>query len=139
MNMPATPATAGFTRALIRRRLCNWGCRTLIDDALVVAAELLSNAIKATPGKPITVHCRCEDGGVYVAVWDSSPERPAPVPLVEPHLDDLDGPDACLDIDGGRGLHIVGALADEWGYRPDPPDPAAGHAPGKWVWARLTT
>ncbi|MCO6003399.1 ATP-binding protein [Actinoallomurus purpureus] len=95
--------------------------------------------MKATPGRVIRFLCRWEDGAVYVAVWDSSPGRPAPTRDVESTLDDLDLSEDGFDENGGRGLHIIDALAQEWGYRPDPVDPRTGRSPGKWVWARVAT
>lgn len=136
-NMPATAAAAAFTRALIKRRLGKWDCGGAADDVLVVAAELLSNAVKATPGRPIRVLCRREDDTVRIAVWDSSPERPAPARRAALCLDDLDVSEDDFDANGGRGLHIVDALAAEWGYRPDPADPSTGRLSGKWAWARV--
>ncbi|WP_425551159.1 ATP-binding protein [Actinoallomurus vinaceus] len=121
----------------MERRLRKWGYSDISDDATLVATELVTNAMKATPGEAIRFLCRWEDGGVYVAVWDSSPERPAPTYASELTLDDLDLSEAGFDANGGRGLHIVDALALEWGYRPDPVDPRTGRSPGKWVWARV--
>ncbi|GAB3972611.1 hypothetical protein GCM10029978_050150 [Actinoallomurus acanthiterrae] len=135
--MPASAAAPGFTRTLMERRLKKWGYADISDDATLVATELVTNAMKAAPGEAIRFLCRWEDGGVYVAVWDPSPERPAPTCEVELTLEDLDLSEADFDANGGRGLHIVDALALEWGYRPDPVDPRTGRAPGKWVWARI--
>src|SRR3954454_7107570 len=137
--MPASAAAPGFTRTLMERRLKKWGYSDISDDATLVATELVTNAMKATPGEGIRFLCRWEDGGVYVAVWDSSPDRPAPVREVELTLDDLDLSEAGFDANGGRGLHIIDALAVEWGYRPDPADAKGGRPPGKWVWARVST
>jgi anti-sigma regulatory factor (Ser/Thr protein kinase) len=100
---------------------------------------MVTNAMKATPGEAIRFLCRWEDGGVYIAVWDSSPGRPAPARDVELTLQDLDLSEDGFDENGGRGLHIIDALTLEWGYRPDPVDPKTGRSLGKWVWARLAT
>lgn len=137
--LPASAAAPGFMRTLVARRLEKWGCSRISDDATLVATELVTNAVKATPGEVIRFLCRWEDGTVYIAVWDSGPGRPAPAPAVEFALDDLDPSDADFDANGGRGLVIIDALALEWGYRPDPVDPTAGRSPGKWIWARVPT
>lgn len=137
--MPATAAAPGFTRTLIERRLKKWGYSHISDDATLVATEMVTNAMKATPGEAIRFLCRWENEGVYIAVWDSSPERPAPVRDLAVALDDLDLSEDGFDENGGRGLHIIDALAVEWGYRPDPAGTETGCPGGKWVWARLAT
>jgi anti-sigma regulatory factor (Ser/Thr protein kinase) len=137
--MPATAAAPGFTRTLMERRLKKWGYSHILGDATLVATEMVTNAMKATPGEAIRFLCRWENEGVYIAVWDSSPERPAPVRDLAVTLDDLDLSEDGFDENGGRGLHIIDALAVEWGYRPDPVDTETGRPGGKWVWARLAT
>jgi anti-sigma regulatory factor (Ser/Thr protein kinase) len=137
ISMPASAAASGFARTLMERRLNKWGYSHVMDEALLVTAEMVTNAAQATPGKEITLLCRWEAKAVLVAVWDSSPQPPAPAPVIELTLDDLDLSESRFDANGGRGLHIVDALAIDWGYRPDPIDPRSGHSPGKWVWARL--
>ncbi|MFD0687870.1 ATP-binding protein [Actinomadura fibrosa] len=127
--MLATPATAGMARSLTDGRLRKWDYFAIIDDALLVVAELVTNAITETPRKEIVLQVSREAAGVIVAVWDSSPRLPQVRPIVELTLDDLCGDD--LDDNGGRGLHLVQCLASACGVTPDP---AVG---GKWVWARL--
>ncbi|MEV5750632.1 ATP-binding protein [Actinoallomurus sp. NPDC052308] len=136
--MPASAAAPGFTRTLLERRLKKWGYSHITDDATLVATEMVTNAMKATPGQAIRFLCRWEHGGIYLAVWDSSPERPTPARDVECALQDLDVSEDGFDQNGGRGLHIIDALAIEWGYRPDPVARETGRTGGKWVWARLT-
>jgi anti-sigma regulatory factor (Ser/Thr protein kinase) len=137
--MLASVAAPGFARTLMERRLNKWGYSHIVDDALLVTAEMVTNAAQATPGEEITLLCRWEANAVLVEVWDSSPEPPVPAPMIELTLDNLDLAEADFDTNGGRGLHIVQALATEWGHRFDPIDPATGHSCGKWVWARLRT
>ena len=135
--MPASAAAPGFARTLMERRLKKWGYSHILDDALLVTAEMVTNAVKAAAGHDIRFVCRWGAAAVLIEVWDSSPEPPVPTPVVELSLDDLDLSEAGFDANGGRGLHIVQALATEWGHRFDPIDPATGRSPGKWVWARL--
>jgi anti-sigma regulatory factor (Ser/Thr protein kinase) len=137
ITMPASAATPGFARTLMERRLNKWGYSHIVDDALLVTAEMVTNAVNATPGQDIGLVCHWGAEAVLIEVWDSSPEPPVPAPMVELSLDDLDLSEAGFDANGGRGLHIVQALATEWGHRFDPLDPVTGRSPGKWVWARL--
>ena len=137
ITMPASGAASGFARTLMERRLNKWGYSHIVDDALLVTAEIVTNAAKATPGKEITMLCRWQEHSVLVEVWDSSPEPPVPTPVIELTLHDLDPTEADFDANGGRGLHIVQTLATGWGHRFDPIDPTTGRSPGKWVWARL--
>lgn len=139
IRMPATASAPGFARTLMERRLNKWGYFHILDDALLVTAEMVTNAVKAAAGQDIRLVCRWGAEAVLIEVWDSSPEPPVPAPLVELSLDDLDLSQASFDANGGRGLHIVQALAAEWGHRFDPIDPTTGHSPGKCVWARLHT
>jgi anti-sigma regulatory factor (Ser/Thr protein kinase) len=135
--MPASAAAPGFARTLMERRLNKWGYSHIVDDALLITAEMVTNAAQATPGEEIRLLCRWEADAVLVAVWDSSPQPPVPAPVIELTLDNLDLSEAGFDTNGGRGLRIVQALATEWGHRLEPIDPTTGHSPGKWVWARL--
>ncbi|MGI8328855.1 ATP-binding protein [Actinomadura scrupuli] len=139
MPMLASPATAGLARTLAEQRLCKWDCSHISDDALLVVTELITNAIRETPGQEIKLALRREAGAVVIGVWDRSPRPPRPAPPVEPVLDGLDLSEHDFDTDGGRGLHLVAALSAGWGHQPDPIDPATGRLPGKWVWARLRT
>jgi anti-sigma regulatory factor (Ser/Thr protein kinase) len=135
--MPASATTPGFARTLMERRLNKWGYSHIVDDALLVTTELVTNAVNATPGQDIRLECRWGAEAVLIEVWDSNPEPPVPAPVVELSLDDLDLPEAGFDTNGGRGLHIVQALATKWGHHFDPIDLATGRFPGKRVWARL--
>jgi anti-sigma regulatory factor (Ser/Thr protein kinase) len=137
ITMPASAAAPGFARTLMEQRLNKWGYSHILDDALLVTVEMVTNAAKARPGKEITLLCRWEEHAVLVEVWDSSPEPPVLPPAIELTADDLDLSEAGFDTNGGRGLHIVQALATDWGHRFDPIEPATGRSHGKWVWARL--
>ncbi|CAM5455635.1 hypothetical protein GCM10010378_52190 [Streptomyces viridochromogenes] len=89
---------------------------SVIDDAVLILSELLSNACKH--GRPlgdalagdgdVRAAWRVDGGGrLTVEVTDGGgPTRPAPAtPSVTAH--------------GGRGLNIISALSDDWGVRDD--------------------
>lgn len=106
------------TRALLRRRLAEWGVPGLRDTAELLLSELVTNAlVHTTGGALLTVTLtRGTRARLRVEVRDEAPHRPSPRPA----------PD---DASGGRGLLIVRALADEWGMCP--------LAAGKAVWFEL--
>ncbi|MFE9604105.1 ATP-binding protein [Streptomyces hokutonensis] len=111
------PAGVGQARHRMRDQLRTGGVsEAVIDDAVLILSELLSNACKH--GRPLgdalagdgDVRCawRVDTGGrLTVEVTDGGgPTRPAPAtPSVTAH--------------GGRGLNIITALADDWGVRDD--------------------
>ncbi len=82
----------------------------------VLTGELVANAVAhAVGGVKVQVHT--DNGRTRVEVHDDNPDPPllqAPTP----------------DLDAGRGLAIVEALADDWGYWP-----IEGN--GKVVWFEL--
>jgi anti-sigma regulatory factor (Ser/Thr protein kinase) len=112
-------AARDFTIATMHR----WGAAERCDDIAMVVSELLTNALRhALPDagqapRPGSVRLGLLQPGrsVICAVADPSPKTPTPR---EPDI-------LC---EGGRGLHVIGALADTWGCT------TPGHA-GKVVWA----
>lgn len=117
MAVPHGPAGVGEARHRMRVQLRRGGvAESVIDDAVLILSELLSNACKH--GRPLG-DALAGDGDVRAAwrvdgtgrltveVTDGGgPTRPAPAtPSVTAH--------------GGRGLNIITALADDWGVRDD--------------------
>ena len=108
-----------FAIATVRR----WGAAERCDDIAVVVSELLTNALRhALPDTgqaarlgSIRLALLQPGRSVICAVADPSPEIPTPS---QPGI-------LC---EGGRGLHVIGGLADTWGCTP--PSRA-----GKVVWA----
>ena len=117
MAVPHGPAGVGQARHRMREQLRTGGVSdTVIDDAVLILSELLSNACKH--GRPlgdalagdgdVRAAWRVDRGGrLTVEVTDGGgPTRPAPAtPSITAH--------------GGRGLNIITALADDWGVRDD--------------------
>ncbi|MDH6132805.1 anti-sigma regulatory factor (Ser/Thr protein kinase) [Kitasatospora sp. MAA4] len=89
----------------------------LLGDLELVLGELVANAVAASgPSDRVEVSVDLAADGLLVEVADQSPGTPAPRPA-----------DSC-DEDG-RGLLIVDALTESWGWRPSPG--------GKVVWGLL--
>jgi anti-sigma regulatory factor (Ser/Thr protein kinase) len=99
--------------------LTSAGLDQLRDSALLVVSELVTNAVAYSPG-PVTLEVGLEDTRLAICVTDES----ATPPSMREAADSF--------ATSGRGLHLVAALADQWGYAPIP-------GFGKTVWAQLGT
>ncbi|MFB4303275.1 ATP-binding protein [Actinomadura sp. NTSP31] len=125
-----TPATVGLARTLADAWMRKWDYFHILDDALLVASELITNAARQTPGKEIRFQLSRDAQGIVIAVWDSGAGVPRAKPLRRLTLEDLDLTEEAFDDNGGWGLHIVQALSARCGATQDP-------GGGKWIWARL--
>ncbi|GII80233.1 hypothetical protein Sru01_52150 [Sphaerisporangium rufum] len=115
-ELPYDLAAVGPARRAVTATLRGWGLAGLADDVVLVAGELLANAV-AHGGPPVRVSLWATATELCLRVTDHGPGVP--------HRLDA-GPDAVH----GRGLPIVAALAPESGVLPRP------DVPGKTVWAR---
>ncbi|GAA4838255.1 ATP-binding protein [Kitasatospora terrestris] len=102
---------------VLRQALVDWHLNALSEDAVLVAAELLANAARHTPGV-LSMDLDFDGSALRITVTDPSP---AP-PHVLPHRPDRPH---------GHGMYLIDQLAAAWGHRP--------HDRGKDVWADLTT
>ncbi|MEU2717179.1 SpoIIE family protein phosphatase [Streptomyces sp. NPDC007205] len=122
-TLPGSPLAPGSARALVRAALAEAPgvSARLVDDAMAVVSELVTNAV-VHAGTDMEIVWRLEETGAFVVeVGDQHPSR-AP-------RDPLGGEGAYDTPEYGRGLRLVGTLAESWGvtYR----------AGAKTVWARL--
>ncbi|MBB4895713.1 PAS domain S-box-containing protein [Streptomyces olivoverticillatus] len=108
-------------RAFVRDTLQGWGFPDVIDDAVVLTSELVTNAV-VHAGTAADVSCVRTDAGVRIEVSDRYPERELPLQASGRQL-------GGLDREGGRGLLLCGALAARWGVEYS--------AARKTVWFRL--
>jgi Histidine kinase-like ATPase domain len=112
-----------FTIATLQR----WGVTERSEDIALVVSELLTNALQhalpdsagSRPQSPIRLGLLQPGPCVLCAVAD--PSEMAPVPKTPVSL-----------AETGRGLHIICALSDKWGYTPL-------SDMGKVVWAMFST
>lgn len=119
------PEEARTARQYCRDLLLNWGLEYLVDDAEMIIAELVVNAVRhgiqtaVSSASPAALRlCLLRRAGeVMIAVTDPSSEAP------QPRTPGWTG-------ESGRGLQIVGALSHLWGW-----SPIEGR--GKAVWAVL--
>ena len=104
-------------RGFVRQALQGWGAEEVLDDALLLVSELVTNAV-VHAGTQADVRCEVSPEGVRIDVVDRHgcgwfPE--AGMPPVE--------------AEGGRGMAMAAALAESWGVE------YAGAL--KRVWVRL--
>lgn len=109
-------------RAHVRQLLWEWGRAELGQDVGLVVSELVGNAVKASAEfgpaiAPVLVWLGSDTRTVLAAVADASPQPPI-------RLDP--GPDA----ERGRGLALVEAFSNRWGWYP-----ANTGGTAKVVWA----
>jgi Histidine kinase-like ATPase domain len=102
------------------------------ENLVLVATELINNAVGETPDRQIRIRCSHEFNAriIWVGVWDSSDENPkVAMPDLTPETLDLRAEK--FDDNGGWGLPIVQALSVGCGV-----EPTSGG--GKWVWANVS-
>lgn len=110
VHVDNAPEAVGQARQALADTLAAWGFAgapagdAVVGDLLLIATELLSNAVKFSSGE-VSLALTWTGGSIRVTATDTAP---APAALADP------GPDAS----GGRGLAIVAALAQRWGQTP---------------------
>jgi PAS domain S-box-containing protein len=113
--------SVAVARAFVRDTLHGWGFADVVDDAVVLTSELVTNAV-VHAGTAADVRCLRYETAVRVEVADHYPEREVPLQgRGRPHRDP--------DHEGGRGLLLCAALASRWGVEYTPA--------GKHVWFQL--
>ncbi|MEU6017459.1 ATP-binding protein [Streptomyces sp. NPDC047515] len=126
MRFSSTSRGARLARRLAGERLDAWGIpygNDTHDTLTLIVAELSANAVSHghVPGRDFRLHLSAEGTALRVEVTDTRGEK---VPVVSEPSGDLNG-----GGEGGRGLLLVAALADRWGWYP------CADGPGKTVWA----
>ncbi|MEU5714447.1 ATP-binding protein [Streptomyces sp. NPDC020403] len=107
-----------LVRRFVREALLDWACEVDVEDVLLCVSELATNALVhgVPPGRGFRVHLTW--GAVLrVEVHDSGGGEVARPSHTAP------------EAEGGRGLVLVGALADAWGV--------GKRDPGKTVWCEF--
>jgi anti-sigma regulatory factor (Ser/Thr protein kinase) len=118
------PTAVPCGRLWARNVLFEWRLPDLTETAELLVSELMTNAYSMSRPEvqfhdlcTITLRLRASRQFLLIEVWDRSPEDPARATA--------DG-----DAEHGRGLMIVDALANRWGYYREA-------AYRKVVWAEL--
>ena len=118
LDLPRDAASVRKARQFVAEKLDEWHLEAMLDDALLVTSELVTNAITHA-------HSACHLGlslsraTLRIDVIDTGAGTPEPQPESD-------------SKEHGRGLHLVDALTAAWGL-----DVVPGE--GKHVWAELVS
>lgn len=120
VQLSPTLRGARLARLLPTEQLRSWAIP--LDPARQIVAELATNAAthSRVPGRDFRLTLYVVAGILRIEVTDTRGDRPPCLQVPAP-----DG-----ESESGRGLLIVDALADRWGWDPGP-------RPRKTVWAEL--
>ena len=133
LELAAFPSAVSCARLHARLVVWEWGLASIAETVELVVSELGTNAVNASAGaggsspgydswlapRCIALFLACDGGQVLVQVWDDNPNPP-----VQASADE--------NAESGRGLLLVEALCEDWGwYLP------AGADAGKWVWGAV--
>ncbi|MBD0843871.1 SpoIIE family protein phosphatase [Streptomyces sp. TRM68416] len=99
-------------RSFVRDTLQGWGFADIVDDAVVLTSELVTNAV-VHAGTSAEVLCLRSEDGVRIEVADRYPEREIPLQAAAVNM-------GSPDREGGRGLQLCAALAGRWGVEYTP-------------------
>lgn len=111
-----------ISRRTLRLILTTHGLTGYLDLAELLASELVSNAVRHTKG-PAALRVRWSAGVLRIGAWDADPRPPEP----PQELGQL------TESEDGRGMGMVRACADVWGWQPLS---RFGNR-GKFVWCEL--
>lgn len=122
LELEARPSVVSGTRRFVRHTLEMWQPGAVADDCELVVAELVTNAVTASAclsfAALVGLLIAADSRRLFILVMDASTQPP-----VRQARDD--------DALGGRGLQLVEALSDQWGWC------AAPGKLGKVTWAIL--
>ncbi|MGW7517425.1 ATP-binding protein [Streptomyces sp. NPDC054796] len=99
---PGDDEVLARVREYVSDAAAKWGLCSLADDLALMADELVGNALKHGVA-PVTLDLRRGPCDVCLVVTDAGPGWPV---LREPTLEDTNG----------RGIALVSALAEQWGW-----------------------
>ncbi|MGW0768521.1 ATP-binding protein [Streptomyces sp. NPDC002676] len=123
-RLPRHARSVSRARTLLREQATSWKLPDEVTEtAVLLLSELMTNAYrhaKGSPGREIWTRAILETDRLRVSVADANDRLPTPR-------------EASAHDETGRGLHLVAALADDWGAEPR----TCGI--GKTVWFEIST
>ncbi|MCI3273598.1 ATP-binding protein [Streptomyces cylindrosporus] len=128
LRLPSERSGCGQARAFTERVLTGWELDHCLDDALTIVSELTANALlhavrpeaDGETASEVRLRLTRRPAHLVCAVTDQSPSVPTGPHTADPLQEH------------GRGLFLVEALAQHWGW-------TRTASTGKTVWAMLPT
>ncbi|WP_394813059.1 ATP-binding protein [Streptomyces boetiae] len=111
MSVSHGPAGVGAARRRLRAELRECGApESVVDDAVLILSELLSNSCR---------HARPLEGGQLIrAAWSRDPDGSVTISVTDGGGPTRPRPSSpSVTARGGRGLTIITSLARAWGVR----------------------
>jgi anti-sigma regulatory factor (Ser/Thr protein kinase) len=130
--LTAGPAAAAEARKQVRAAIWAWDVSVDPEVAVLLVCELVTNAITHTASEAVTLAIVAAESGLRVDVHDTSSCLPVMAREGSPEgsIDAIS-----LFSETGRGLQLVAALSDEWGFYRTPAGKAVyftlGFQPGR--------
>ncbi len=122
LELGALVSAVPCARLHARHVLREWGLARLGDSTELLVAELVTNAVQASraaaQAPSVRLWLLSDSAQVLIVVWDASPDPPARITASD-------------EAENGRGLMLVEAISNQWGWSPYENDN------GKFVWAIL--
>ena len=101
VELPVSREAPALARAFLRGSTCVEHHSEVVDDAVLLVSELVTNSV-LHGGPPVVVAVDCDEATLQVRVRDGSPTLPAPR-------------DAASGDENGRGLALVAEMSADWG------------------------
>lgn len=116
LDLPHELTSVAAARRFVAQNVTGWRAEQVLDEAVLVASELATNAITHADS-PCRIRLSLTAATLRIDVIDAGSGTPEPQP-------------ADLTAEHGRGLGMVAAVAAAWGMEALPGE-------GKLVWAEL--
>jgi CheY-like chemotaxis protein len=116
LDLPRAATSAAAARRFVAETVVGWDLAPVLDDALLVASELATNAVTHTDAA-CRIRLSLSDASLRIDVTDTGAGTPEPQP-------------PSYTLEHGRGLRLIDAVTTAWGLEVIP-------GQGKVVWAEL--
>ena len=107
LELGALVSAVPCARLHARHVLREWGLARLGDSTELLVAELVTNAVQASraaaQASSVRLWLASDSAQVLILVWDASPDPPARITASD-------------EAENGRGLMLVEAISEQWGW-----------------------
>lgn len=127
LQLGAFPSAVPCARLHARQVLWEWGLDAITETAELLVSELVTNGVKAAQATdhkpPVQLRLSGNRACLLIEIWDGNTQPPVPR--------ELENDASALEAQGGRGLFLVEALSERWGWYP------TRNPEGKVTWCEI--